>query len=106
MQELPEDDPLGWFAAPDRQLDPLAERSLRAAAEIRRTAEALGPQAEEWQRALRDVHAHIYGVQPSEGEEVPGVHLVDAYRRLYDELLRLSAILDPDLVAGAEEARP
>ena len=106
MQELPEDDPLGWFEAPAQHHEPLADRSLRAAEEIRRTAETLGPQAEEWKRALRDVHAQLYGEQESDAAEVWSGDLVDAYQRLYDELLRLSAILDPDLSARTEEDQP
>ncbi len=75
----------------------LEQRSARAVEEVRSAADLLEPQAEAWMLALRDVHSHIFGDRTSALDDALNTDLIDAYRRLYDEMLRLSTLLDPDL---------
>ena len=75
----------------------LEQRSARAVEEVRSAADLLEPQAEAWMLALRDVHSHIFGDRTSVLDDALNTDLIDAYRRLYDEMLRLSTLLDPDL---------
>jgi len=75
----------------------LEQRSTRAVEEVRRAADTLEPRADSWKLALRDVHSHIFGDQVSSLDDATSTALIDAYRRLYDEMLRLSTLLDPDL---------
>lgn len=75
----------------------LEQRSARAVEEVRSAADLLEPQADEWKLALRDVHSHIFGARTSVLDDALNADLIDAYRRLYDEMLRLSTLLDPDL---------
>ncbi len=75
----------------------LEQRSARAVKEVRSAADLLEPQADAWKLALRDVHSHIFGEHVSVLDDALNTDLIDAYRRLYDEMLRLSTLLDPDL---------
>jgi len=93
------------FEAVDLGAGPtLEQRSTRAVQEVRSAADQLGPQADAWKLALRDVHAHIFGERTSELDAALHTGLIDAYRHLYDEMLRLSTLLDPDISARAPEA--
>ena len=82
----------------------LEQRSARAVEEVRSAADVLGPQADAWKQALRDVHAHIFGDRTSAFDDALNADLIDAYRSLYDEMLRLSTLLDPDIVRRDPEA--
>lgn len=75
----------------------LQQRSSRALEEVRSAADTLGPKADAWKVALRDVHSHIFGERTSALDEALNTDLIDAYRGLYDEMLRLSTLLDPDI---------
>ena len=75
----------------------LEQRSARAVEEVRSAADLLEPQVDAWKLALRDVHSHIFGDRTSVLDDALNADLIDAYRRLYDEMLRLSTLLDPDL---------
>ena len=75
----------------------LEQRTVQALEEIQSVAGAIGPKAATWRDALRDVHAHIYGERRSVDDPLNSTGLIDAYRRLYDELLQLSTMLDPDI---------
>lgn len=75
----------------------LEQRSSRAVEEVRAAAAALEPQAGAWKLALRDVHSHIFGERTSVLDDALDTDLIDAYRHLYDEMLRLSTLLDPDI---------
>jgi len=75
----------------------LEQRSRRAVEEVRSAANLLEPQADAWKLALRDVHSHIFGERTSVLDDAMNTELIDAYRHLYDEMLRLSTLLDPDI---------
>lgn len=91
------DVPAGHLEGPPAVDLTLQERSVRAVEEIRSAADALEPQAAAWKQALRDVYSHLFGEQISTVDDAMSLDLVDSYRRLYDEMLRLSTLLDPDI---------
>lgn len=104
MVEELDDAPVAW--GPDRGTEAapsLEQRAAGALDEIQSISDALAPRASVWRNALRDVHAHIYGERSSERDPLTSTDLIDAYRRLYDELLTLSAMLDPDISAPDPE---
>ena len=82
----------------------LEQRSSRAVEEVRSAADALEPKADAWKLALRDVHSHIFGDRTSVLDDALNTDLIDAYRCLYDEMLRLSTLLDPDISRRDPEA--
>ena len=103
MIDAPDGDSLRVETADPGTGPTLEQRSTRAVAEVRSAADQLGPQADAWKLALRDVHAHIFGEKTSEVDAVLNTDLIDAYRHLYDEMLRLSTLLDPDLCDPGRE---